>query len=325
MLSKSRLVVALKALVSVSLIGFLLSNVGWQEILAKVASLSPLLLMLSFLIIVLQFPISSAKWQLSLKQHDVYFGFWYLQTVGCIAYFLNNFLPSGIGGDAYRVFKTLPSEGRKSRGLSATLLDRIVGLSCLLLLGYAGAVSLWRAGDIELLNVLVPVATVCLCLVVPGFYIGLKVGLIKKLEALPKIGAKLGPLTDNLRLIARPGVTLWAFIALCFLFQISAVVLLKVLFIAADYQATLSQCAVIAAVGGIAIMLPISIAGIGVYESALVGAAVAMGIDTEPAIIASITLRLLTVPASVICGLVFLFSNAKPDSKLAEAKAKDYS
>lgn len=320
MLTRTRIIIAIKALVSISLIIFLLSNVGWEEILNKVATLSPLLLILSFLIVLVQFPISSAKWQLSLRQHNVYFGFWYLQTVGCIAYFLNNFLPSGIGGDAYRVFKTLPSEGRKSRGLSATLLDRIVGLSCLLLLGYIGAVLLWRSGNIDLLNVLVPIATLVICLAIPGFYIGLKVGLIKKLEALPKIGSKLGPLTDNLRLIARPGMTLWGFVALCFLFQISAVVLLKLLFLAADYQASLPQCAVIAAVGGIAIMLPISIAGIGVYESALVGAAVALGIDTEPAIIASITLRLLTIPASVICGFVFLFSDAKPDADLTEVE-----
>lgn len=321
MLTKTHLIIAIKALVSISLIAFLLSNVGWQEILSKVATLNPPLVALGFLIVVLQFPISSLKWQLSLRQHEVHFGFWYLQTVGCIAYFLNNFLPSGIGGDAYRVFKTLPAEGRKSRGLSATLLDRIVGLSTLLMLGYIGAAILWRTENIELLNVLVPLATLGICIAIPSFYLGLKIGLIKKLDALPKIGSKLGPLTDNLRLIARPGINLWAFVLLCLAFQISAVLLLQVLFAAASYPVSLAQCAVIAAVGGIAIMLPISIAGIGVYESALVGAAVAIGIDTEPAIVASITLRLLTIPASVICGLVFLFSSAKPRAELADAEA----
>lgn len=321
MLNKPRLIIAVKALVSVSLIAFLLSNVGWEEILAKVATLSPALVALGFLIVVVQFPISSLKWQLSLRQHDVHFGFWYLQTVGCIAYFLNNFLPSGIGGDAYRVFKTLPAEGRKSRGLSATLLDRIVGLSTLLLLGYLGAFILWRTERIEFLELLVPLATLGICIAIPGFYLGLKIGLIKKLDALPKIGSKLAPLTDNLRLIARPGINLWTFILLCLTFQISAVVLLQILFMAAAYPVTLAQCAVIATVGGIAIMLPISIAGIGVYESALVGAAVAIGIDTEPAIIASITLRLLTIPASVICGFVFLFSSAKPGADIAESNA----
>lgn len=323
MRTKTHLIIAVKALVSISLIAFLLSNVGWEEILSQVATLSPALVALGFLIVVVQFPISSLKWQLSLRQHHVDFGFWYLQTVGCIAYFLNNFLPSGIGGDAYRVFKTLPTEGRKSRGLSATLLDRIVGLSTLLMLGYIGAVILWRTENIELLNILVPLATLGICIAIPGFYIGLKIGLIKKLDALPKIGSKLGPLTDNLRLIAKPGMNLWAFILLCLTFQVSAVLLLQVLFLAASYPVSLAQCAVIAAVGGIAIMLPISIAGIGVYESALVGAAVAIGIDTEPAIVASITLRLLTVPASVICGLVFLFSSAKPSVELAEAEGNN--
>lgn len=318
MLTKKHLIIGIKALVSISLIVFLLSNVGWEEIMANVATLNPGLVAFGFLIVLVQFPISSAKWQRALRQHDVHFGFWYLQTIGCIAYFLNNFLPSGIGGDAYRVFKTLPTEGRKSRGLSATLLDRIVGLCSLLFLGYVGAALLWRSQDIELLNFLVPVATLCIFLAVPLFYIGLKIGLVKKLDALPKIGSKLGPLTDNLRLIARPGVNLWVFILLCLTFQVSAVVLLQVLFQAASYPISLAHCAVIATVGGIAIMLPISIAGIGVYEGALVGAAVAIGVDAEPAIIASITLRLLTIPASVICGLVFLFSSAKPRTEIAQ-------
>lgn len=320
MLTKNHLIIGLKAIVSISLIAFLLSNVGWGEIMTNVANLSPTLVALGFLIVLVQFPISSAKWQRALRQHEVHFGFWYLQKVGCIAYFLNNFLPSGIGGDAYRVFKTLPTEGRKSRGLSATLLDRIVGLSCLLVLGYIGAALLWRSRDIELLNLLVPIATVCIGISVPLFYVGLKIGLIKKLDALPKIGAKLGPLTDNLRLIARPGMNLWIFVSLCLLFQVSAVVLLQVLFQAASYPVSLAHCAVIAAVGGIAIVLPISIAGIGVYEGALVGAAVAVGLDAEPAIVASITLRLLTVPASVICGMVFLFSSAKPRAELAQVE-----
>lgn len=313
---KARILIALKLCVSIGLIYFLLSNVGWEELLSKAAAVDKPLILLAALIVFVQFPLSTWKWSCALQQHHLSFKFLYLQTVSCIGYFLNNFLPTGIGGDAYRVIKTLPTEGRKSRAVSATLMDRIAGLSALLLMAYTAAVYLWWTQDIELLRLLVPIATVGLLIAVPAFFIGLKVGLLKRIDALPKIGAKLLPLTENLRLIAKPGANLWRFLALSFAFQITAIVLLAVLFKAAGYAVPLAYCAVIIAVGGIVVMLPISIAGIGVYEGALVGAAVALGLQAEPTIIASVVLRLLTVPASAICGLIFLSSSLKPGKEL---------
>ena len=52
----------------------------------------------------------------------------YLFRTGCFAYFFNNFLPSAIGGDVYRIYRTLPPDGDRSRAVSAVLVERVVGL-----------------------------------------------------------------------------------------------------------------------------------------------------------------------------------------------------
>lgn len=300
-----------KVAVSIGLIVFLLNSVGWEDIWSKVSEIDSMLLAVAAFIVALQFPISASKWRLSLRQHELEYSYSYLQTVQCIGYFLNNFLPTGIGGDAYRFIRTVPKDGAKSGALSAILLERIVGLLSLLIMAFVAALIVWQEKDVALLNTLMPIGLGLAAVALPGVFIAYRIGLIKKLEQLPKVGEKLAPLTENLRLINRPNMTMFGFIALSFAFQITAIVIMYVLFEAAGYSVSLLECAVICAFGGIVVMLPISIAGIGVLEGATVSAAVALGHPAEPAIIAALSLRFLTIPASVTCGLIFLTSNLR--------------
>lgn len=301
-----------KALVSIGLIAFLLVNVGWSEVVLQVKEVSKPLLVLALGIVALQFPLSTWKWHLSLQQHQLVYGFAYLQAVICIGYFLNNFLPTGVGGDAYRVIRTIPDIPPKSRAVSAVLLDRAIGLLALLSLGYGSAVYLWLIdGSNTLIDLIVPAGAFAIALLALALIAGLRTGLLKKVEDIPKIGAKLQPIINNLRLIARSTSNLNLLIVASMVFQISAVVILMILLDAASSTVSFAHCAIIVAFGGLVVMLPISIAGIGVYESAIAGAAVALGLDYQPAILAAILLRLLTIPASLVCGLVFLFSDLR--------------
>ena len=67
---------------------------------------------------------------------------WPLLRILLSASFLNNFLPTAIGGDIYRVYRTVP-QGTRSRAVSAVLLDRVVGLLSLMLIGAIGSAWLF--------------------------------------------------------------------------------------------------------------------------------------------------------------------------------------
>ncbi len=84
----------------------------------------------------------------ALRIHELQFGYGFLSRVLVIAFFLNNFLPTSIGGDAYRVYRTLPPSPPRSSAVSAVLLERVVGLSALLALGFVGALTLYSSNPL---------------------------------------------------------------------------------------------------------------------------------------------------------------------------------
>jgi len=55
---------------------------------------------------------------------------------------VGQFLPTSIGGDAYRAYRVLPLVEPHSRAVTSIVIDRIVGLAALLFLGAVGAVFL---------------------------------------------------------------------------------------------------------------------------------------------------------------------------------------
>lgn len=313
-----------KLVISIGLLALLLSNVGWNEMLAGISSMQPSLVALTFFILIIQFPLSNWKWQLVLSHFALHYRFAYLHVVICIGFFFNNFLPTGIGGDVYRVLKTIPDSGGKSKPVSAVLVDRVVGMLSLLLLGYFGAWMLYFTHDIRLIDDWLPglsAAGVGLLLAV-YFFLPERLwqSVLNKLLANEKVAA----LAENLRGLTKPSPQLLAFLLVSLFFQLLAIIALYSLFLAVGAEISIWHCAVIAASSGIVVMLPISINGIGVLEGSIVMVAALIGLDTADASVVAIAQRLLTIPLSVSCGLVYLFSNvfSLPSRVVGEQESK---
>ncbi|MFP4042320.1 MAG: YbhN family protein [Bacteroidales bacterium] len=83
-----------------------------------------------------------------------------LVKVTFIAYFFNNFLPSSIGGDSYKILYIKNEGSNVTDSVSLVTLDRISGLfalfviGCLaLLLNFRNLMKLIRAGDLEVVKI----------------------------------------------------------------------------------------------------------------------------------------------------------------------------
>lgn len=300
----------LKIAVSLLLIGALIYNVEWEGLLSNMKGMSMVSIFIAFSVFTVQFPISAYKWQKSLRFHGLEYSFGFLQKVLCIGFFFNNFLPTSIGGDAYRVIKTVPKEGFKSRAVSAILVERIIGLAALLILGLIG-------GIVTLGNESIPVVSYFVFVCLAGLFaftllllllkLGLFSGLLARLERIEKLKI----LTHNLGLIYRnPGALVNIFI-ISLLFQALAIVAISVLFDALGSDGGYAKYAIIAAIVGLAGMLPISINGIGVTEGAFAVTATQLGMDFSQAVIVAFMLRILVFPLSLGCGLVYLADSRK--------------
>ena len=294
-----------KVLVSFLLIGILIYNVEWGKLIGNLESASTLSIIITLTIFTLQFPISTFKWQKSLIIHNLEYPFGFLQKVLCIAFFFNNFLPSSIGGDAYRAIKTMPKEGFRSRAVSAILLERIIGLFALVLLGFVGAIAITNDEHIAIVRFYI-----LFCLAGGAAIIALMIilqlhilsGILSRISRIKKLEI----LTHNIKLVRRSPRMLLSILIVSLLFQLLAIVAIGVLFNTLGSDGGYAKYALIGAIAGIAGIIPISINGIGVVEGAFVVTAVQLGMDFSQSLIVAFMLRMLLLPLSLICGLVYL-------------------
>ena len=122
--------VLVKFSVSALLIFLLIEKVSWPVVVAKLVNVSPLFV---FLYVAFQLAgnlISAKKWQtIANHKHQaltftVKEGF-YVYLTGA---FINNFLPSTLGGDAYRGLWLAQKTEAKAASLSTVVFDRFIGL-----------------------------------------------------------------------------------------------------------------------------------------------------------------------------------------------------
>lgn len=134
---KKRFFWILKLAITVFLITWLVERVDWKVVFHLVQGLSVPLLLLYVGFQLAGTLISARKWQY-LSQIQ---GFSFSLTTGFFQYltgaFINNFLPSTIGGDAYRTL-WLGRQGDRWTAFSVVLYDRISGLLALFLLASFG-------------------------------------------------------------------------------------------------------------------------------------------------------------------------------------------
>lgn len=134
----------IKIVVTVVLVAWLVKTVDWSSVLGIMAQASIPLILVYICFQMLGNIISAAKWRYLARLQ----GFSFSLTEGFFAYlsgaFINNFLPSTMGGDAYRVM-WMSRTGERARAFAVVFFDRITGLLALVLLAGMGIAFLpWR-------------------------------------------------------------------------------------------------------------------------------------------------------------------------------------
>jgi uncharacterized protein (TIRG00374 family) len=315
--SKKNLIQFAKVIISILLIAFLIKGIQWNTVANSFKEMEVSLVVMAFVLMAIQFPISASKWQASLDIHGISKSYWYLFKILSIGFFFNNFLPTTIGGDAYRVVKTMPDEGYKSRALSAVLYERVVGFGVLLMFGLIGGLLVLNDNQSELVLWYVGVIGlgIAACLIL---LILLQTGKLNWLWNKIKEIKKLEILVHNLRLIVHGGKNTAKLVVISVLFQITAILVIQLLLTAVNVDKTFYDIAFLAGIIGIAAIIPLSINGIGIVEGAFVFAALQLGVEYNSAVIVAFVLRILVVPLSVMCGILYMLSSEKGEIKKLE-------
>ncbi|MEL7088087.1 MAG: lysylphosphatidylglycerol synthase transmembrane domain-containing protein, partial [Planctomycetota bacterium] len=88
--------------------------------------------------------VSVVKWQQLLRVHGLHYPLGLLHRWYLISYFLSQFLPSIIGGDAFRIYKTLQNGRHRACAVLPVFVERASGLLALLILGAGSALIDWQ-------------------------------------------------------------------------------------------------------------------------------------------------------------------------------------
>jgi len=131
---KKRLLFALKVIVTVGLILWLIERVDWNSVLIKLMTVSWPLLFLYVVFQLLGNVISAKKWQIIAQFRGLTFSLREAFFAYLTGSFINNFLPSTIGGDTYRALWLAKKSEAKAASFSTVVFDRFIGLWTIALL-----------------------------------------------------------------------------------------------------------------------------------------------------------------------------------------------
>lgn len=292
----------LRAVFTITIIAALLGSLDWSQASRELAKLSAWALAGILGLMVLGLLVSAWKWLASLRMHELKYPFSYLLRIYAAGFFFNTFLPTAIGGDAYRVFRTLPRESYRSRALSAVAVERAMGFLVLLCLGGLGALAL--ADRFDAARVYCGALLAASAAGALGF-IALERGWLRGLAGRWRAIQVVDAARHTLGLLHGKRREWLALAAGSLVFQAISIGVIYLLFALLGSDASIAQCALIAAVVGVSATLPISINGLGVMEGAFVAMAAMLGMDYDNALLVAFTRRFVALLLAALCGIVY--------------------
>jgi uncharacterized membrane protein YbhN (UPF0104 family) len=298
-----------KALVTLSLLGWFIWYFGPEQLLRALGRASIAWTLAMFLVTVAMLLALAWRWQLLLHGLDVVPRFREVCGATFTGYFLSCFLPS-VGGDVVRV-SYLAGRGHRTVDLTISIVvDRCLGLLALVLLGIGATLLHGTIGKLQGPILFLYLATIVLLLVV--FLVSLSTGAMARWVA-PLAG---GPLNVVPATLATTRAALG-------LYRSRKIVLVKALGVSLGSQllSVIVYYGLAIAVGekghfldflygipavNLAIVLPISVGGVGVGEWTFVYLFTALGMSPQTALAVSLLNLIVRLGAGLAGGGLYL-------------------
>ncbi len=274
---------------------------------------------LAFALVIAGTFISTARWGLLLSSVNLRINYFRLLAIYYIGSFFNVYLPSTVGGDVIRIALAHKSTGRLLRSGSSVLAERALGLT-----------ALWTIASVAfLLNIPLlwptPALRGILLCVTAGTAVSLfAIGFPQRMHAilsatltflpvwrLPFLEKGMRKLLIVLADIASRRSTLWLSFGVSIVFQLLSVVVKIIVCEALHIDIDPYVLFVISPIINTVVMVPVSIAGIGLREWSSVVLFGMAGIQPEQAVAISLATFGLILGNALVGGGVYLVWNIR--------------
>ncbi|MEQ8370616.1 MAG: lysylphosphatidylglycerol synthase transmembrane domain-containing protein [Alphaproteobacteria bacterium] len=298
-----RWLILAKLLVSGAILALVLSRIDLAAAVGRITGANPAWLAVALAALALQIVTSSLRWQRVLLGLEESPRFAMCVQLTWLGQFFNQGFPSVVAGDAARIWYMRPHVGSLGRLLTSVVLDRLTGFL---------AIALLIVAALPWLIALLPPGAAAPALIVAT------AGVVVALAALwllsgayleayirwPRLVTLHRHLQSARHVLAQPAGLLIVVLAL--LVQALSVLAVAALALALEVPLTLGQAFMFVPVVMLLAMLPVSIAGWGVREGAMVVALGMAGIAATESAALAILLGLLMALIALPGGLILL-------------------
>jgi uncharacterized protein (TIRG00374 family) len=311
-LNRKRLFDLLKILVSLILIVVILRSVDTRALWEVVRHANPWLLLATLGLVMAGVILRAYRWQILLHDQGVDASLRELSSLWFVSFLFTNLLPSGIGGDAIKMYELSRVTGRRAAAVSSVLVDRFMGLFALQAIGLAALAFSWRLVPIEIVLLTVGI-----------FGASLLVGWAVSSRRLWDLLARWVPYFDRLLAIKtvsslvtslqsyRRSALLRAF-GVGIVFNALLIGMNVLIGTALGADLPLGYYLVFVPITSIVLILPISFAGLGVREGTYIFLFSTAGLAQEVALsLALLVYALGTVSPGLVGGVIYILRGAR--------------
>ncbi len=282
--------ILIKLAVSTGLFWLLISQIDLNDIIEKLSSAKIEYLLLSALLIVLNYIVSSYRWLILLNpltKKKVRFS--YLTSLYFTGSFFNNFMPTSIGGDVYKVLKLGKKIDSKTQAFSATFTERFLGVLVLFLISLAGFMKLYGSYTIVAILIIIILTIIGIQLL---FFLRKKIKFI-------------GKILDTLLEYKKYTNEIVIAFVLSLIVQLLSIYSQYLVFLSLGFTPSLVYSLLVLPVITLAGFFIPSLNGIGVQDALYVNLFGVIGIPAAAALTASILYHILRLIVSLIGGILY--------------------
>ena len=305
---KKWLGLTLKVSVSGALIWFILSKIDLASAKDRALDVAPEMLLLAILLMFVQAVIAGIRWNVVLSAIGEPLAFINSFKIYYIGLFFNQTLPSSVGGDAVRMYIAKRAGVSLSASINGVLLERgALVIALVLIVTLMQPYFMTRVPDDQEGLILTSVAVLFVLMVV---------GLIAlvNLDRLPsryshwRVVRGLAMLAADSRLVfldprSASKILSWSLIG-----HVNVTLSIYILAMGLKLDVSMLDCLALFPPVMLATTLPISIAGWGVREGAMVAAFGLIGVSQEGAVVLSLLAGVLAIITSLPGGIIWLMS-----------------
>lgn len=297
----------IKLLVTGALLALVARQLNFTEIKNLLASLHNLPLVAVVALVVFSIVLSAYKWQVLLRARGWKISLSTLSRVYFVGIFMNNFLPSSIGGDMMRIYQVGDKINNTSEAAASVILERLLATVGLALLAVVALVP--NSGRLGAQASLV-LEVLAVCLVIT--FVVARPSVLRPLKRIEwawwqKIVVMLQKINLVIQSYREQPRAILAVVLYSMLFQLTIVIINYFLLQAMGITAIhLWHCAIVVPIISAVSMIPVSINGLGIREASYVILFQPLGLTATQAVTLSLLFFLVVTLVSLIGGVFFV-------------------